>query len=386
MDNDGDGFGGPQSNCQCKAAGPYTTDKGGDCADSVWAINPAASEQCNGQDDNCDGITDGMTQSCSNGCSSGTQTCTFGSWGSCNAPSPQCNSGACCDGCNFRSSNYKCQTSPYDTELECQSSSCGAKIIETKTYKYCTGSSSSCGTSNLKSETSTADDCNSNQKCVDSGSNAWCETCAQGCTGNTCITDVCGNGQCESSETPNNCASDCGVVVHNGGLPTLWYKNTLDDDKLSCSSTSSDWWHYGSNGANNPPWWVWSSSCGLPSSSNPTNYQGYNARWKFEIKKAGAYLIDTWLPSSGNMCGWNSTKLSSSVNYILNGPGVASWKIKSQKGQNKALTLWSSVQLSTGTYTVYLYDKTNEGCACNTTPTCVQNIRVVADGLGVKYL
>ena len=59
IDNDGDGFGTAlfASKCFC---GPVTgyAHQSGDCADGDLAINPDATEVCNGKDDNCDGIKD----------------------------------------------------------------------------------------------------------------------------------------------------------------------------------------------------------------------------------------------------------------------------------------------------------------------------------------
>ncbi len=58
-DADGDGFGDPaKSACLCAANTGYPVANSGDCNDSVAAINPAATEICNGVDDNCDGATD----------------------------------------------------------------------------------------------------------------------------------------------------------------------------------------------------------------------------------------------------------------------------------------------------------------------------------------
>jgi hypothetical protein len=63
-----------------------------DCDDGNPAINPGATEVCDGIDNNCDGVVDGITQLCYTGpsgtvgigvCKAGTQTCTSGMWGSC---------------------------------------------------------------------------------------------------------------------------------------------------------------------------------------------------------------------------------------------------------------------------------------------------------------
>ena len=62
VDADGDGFGDKnQSACLCAATALYTVKVGGDCNDGDPAVNPKATEICNGIDDNCDGITDGAS-------------------------------------------------------------------------------------------------------------------------------------------------------------------------------------------------------------------------------------------------------------------------------------------------------------------------------------
>ncbi len=66
VDKDGDGYGNPMlaSKCLCGAINGYAN-KGGDCNDNDTAINPLATEICNGKDDNCDGIKDPKgTQGC----------------------------------------------------------------------------------------------------------------------------------------------------------------------------------------------------------------------------------------------------------------------------------------------------------------------------------
>jgi hypothetical protein len=65
-DVDGDGFGVGASVCRCAADKLFSASKGGDCDDLAVSINPAATETCNGKDDDCDGVTDEMgAQGCS---------------------------------------------------------------------------------------------------------------------------------------------------------------------------------------------------------------------------------------------------------------------------------------------------------------------------------
>ena len=59
MDVDGDEYGlDAVSSCLCQQAYPYTADEGGDCHDVNAAVNPEATEVCNGLDDDCDGEAD----------------------------------------------------------------------------------------------------------------------------------------------------------------------------------------------------------------------------------------------------------------------------------------------------------------------------------------
>ncbi len=63
-DADNDGWGlANDSQCLCGPTGNYLATKGGDCNDSNGAINPDATEFCNGVDDNCDQITDAQGSS-----------------------------------------------------------------------------------------------------------------------------------------------------------------------------------------------------------------------------------------------------------------------------------------------------------------------------------
>ncbi|GMV42344.1 MAG: hypothetical protein AMXMBFR64_40600 [Myxococcales bacterium] len=57
-DVDGDTWGKAKSLCLCAPEGAFTATQAGDCNDAVAAINPGATEECNGADDDCDGQTD----------------------------------------------------------------------------------------------------------------------------------------------------------------------------------------------------------------------------------------------------------------------------------------------------------------------------------------
>ncbi|MEK7105175.1 MAG: putative metal-binding motif-containing protein [Patescibacteria group bacterium] len=57
LDADGDGYGGTTTYAACEPPPGYVGNAE-DCDDTESSINPAASETCNGQDDNCDGTAD----------------------------------------------------------------------------------------------------------------------------------------------------------------------------------------------------------------------------------------------------------------------------------------------------------------------------------------
>ena len=83
-DGDGDTFGVTADfKCLCAAAGSYSTSNPGDCNDDAQSIYPGAAESCNGLDDDCDGSADESFSSknmpCdgadSDACKNGTHTC-----------------------------------------------------------------------------------------------------------------------------------------------------------------------------------------------------------------------------------------------------------------------------------------------------------------------
>jgi len=107
-DGDNDGYGdGGKSKCLCAPWGLYIRTVGGDCNDSVAAINPSASERCNGLDDNCNGQTDeGDAAVMCGSVPNGTPVCTGGSCGA------QCDAGyydvnhSLADGCECQQDQY----------------------------------------------------------------------------------------------------------------------------------------------------------------------------------------------------------------------------------------------------------------------------------------
>ncbi len=65
LDVDDDTYGvTADSRCLCGPVGDYTATQGGDCNDAVAAVNPAATEICDGIDNDCDGNIDGDICDC----------------------------------------------------------------------------------------------------------------------------------------------------------------------------------------------------------------------------------------------------------------------------------------------------------------------------------
>lgn len=94
-DSDGDSYGDPEDFIEgCEAPSGYV-DSSDDCDDSNGEVHPGATEICDGQDNDCNGIPDegceceeGETRPCGDWpeegvCEPGTQTCEDGHWGEC---------------------------------------------------------------------------------------------------------------------------------------------------------------------------------------------------------------------------------------------------------------------------------------------------------------
>ena len=76
----------------------------------------------------------------------------------------ECSSGPCCDGCNYRDSDYVCG---YVTEYDCyQEGVCGQDVKKRDGTQYCSGDSSSCLGEAVWGEWSLADDCDSLEVCI----------------------------------------------------------------------------------------------------------------------------------------------------------------------------------------------------------------------------
>jgi len=320
------------------------------------------SESCNGKDDDCNGQVDGITEECGNNCYSGTRTCNWGSWSQCTAPQPECTSGPCCDGCNYLPSNDKCSSTPYQTEYKCTTwDKCGGKAQKRQSFKYCTGSSTSCGTGNVKWDNwTTLDSCASEEPCYAGSNNAYCKSsCDWGCLpGGTCDSNPCANGACD--------------VEVNVSKAELRYKGGFSSIKGGCSNAGGYGWHNGTCANNICIPFAWTSSCAFPSTSNLQSYQGYWVRWKIVIEHEGTYKISAKQPAPGYACTYNwkdpSQRYANNTRYGLEREGESdklSGYMQASNFQGEWMPVFGSVHLEAGTHWLMLYDNGETGNICN---------------------
>lgn len=104
----------------------------------------------------------------------------------------ECSSGACCDGCNYRSSSYTCDSN-LRTEYRCSSTMCGGDPQRRVIRRKCSGSSSSCNGAEDPQSWTNSDTCNDFELCQSSNSSsASCSSsCSYGCTGSSCDSTPC---------------------------------------------------------------------------------------------------------------------------------------------------------------------------------------------------
>ena len=214
------------------------------------------------------------------------------------------------------------------------------------------------------------------------------ENCdSYGCSNEECNSpsSYCGDGNCDSDEEPGECIDDCGDDYWEID-PSLYKGSVSSSASLSCSSTSTNYWHYGISGGK--PYWVWASNCGVPSTSSPSSYTtGFNARYSISIKKAGYYKISTWIPDTVQACNTSSEIYSPEVHYILERVGSSNQREdKSQQGSiGGPLVIFSNIYLNVGTQVLWFYDDAWGGNECRGSNSNTVN-RVYADTLYIRYL
>lgn len=204
-DQDKDGWGlGNDFKCLCAPQTPYTATQVTDCQDMDAAINPAASEKCNGFDDNCDGVID----------PEGAQGCLtyyedadndgFGAPGSGRCLcGPQGNhkvtqAGDCNDNNANVHPNAKEKCNGMDDDCDGQTDEEGAEGCSVYFYDndgdtYGVAGNSKCLCSPTGKYTATkSQDCNDNNPAINPGASEICDGVDNNCNGQTDEGGVCG--------------------------------------------------------------------------------------------------------------------------------------------------------------------------------------------------
>ncbi|RJO70448.1 MAG: choice-of-anchor D domain-containing protein [Myxococcales bacterium] len=282
-----------------------------------------------------------------------------------------------------------------DTRVNCGIN--GACYVETGTSDcggstpYCSGGS--CVQCTSSSHCPSGYACTSNH-CVSApcgGLNQACcsgSTCNAGltCSGSICV-NRCGNGTCEGNEDPLTCSMDCAPEV---GSAKLYYQNVVKT-AIGCTSTcppGTACWHNGVGGP--PPNWVLASSCTPPGNNTDLyNYQGYNARWKLTIKKAGKYKVQMYYPPVESLCWVNgvnpANRYAGDLYFGITKSGstgiVTDRLTLDSNGYN---TIFNLESLSVGDHYLVLYDNAQSGNVCNTSGS-MANKWVIADDVFLEY-
>ncbi|MFH1474105.1 MAG: invasin domain 3-containing protein [Candidatus Aenigmatarchaeota archaeon] len=176
----------------------YSCYWGTECGDDV-AVR-YNERHCSGSSYLCNGATNWTNYQFYDGCSD-TERCTEGSSSCSYDPSCdcECSSGVCCDGCNYRESNFPCRASRgtcdlteyctgssstcptdlyrqdtylcdenYDAVYECRDgTACGDDVYVSYQDRYCSGSSYLCNGATVSNEFNLHDDCEDFERCTE---------------------------------------------------------------------------------------------------------------------------------------------------------------------------------------------------------------------------
>jgi hypothetical protein len=244
-DVDGDGYG-KGKDC-----------KGSDCNDADAKTNPAATEICDGKDNDCDGQIDNVKGSqipivrncvdpqCGN---AGTQNCNNGAWNTCKATTPCefCGNGICNntnENCSSCLQDCACGQGQYcDQGLKTCRSNCGNGIVDQgencsncpsdvqcSNGTYCKQSTSSCEATCGNGQVDQGENCSNCPSDVQCSGNTECQngTCVQKnpcancssnqvCYQNACCTPSCQTNTCSSNQCGGTCSCSSGYTCQSG--------------------------------------------------------------------------------------------------------------------------------------------------------------------------
>jgi|GEM_PF-3267954 len=126
------------------------------------------------------------------------------------ADSPcDCDSGACCDGCYLRSSNYICQQNA-QAQYSCSGNGCGDDVMVSYRDQHCSGFSSSCdGNLGPQGPQQLHDNCSAEETCSPGESACNSDQMCEMCTDSFAVTQY----QCNSFSSANGNGPGGGEII-----------------------------------------------------------------------------------------------------------------------------------------------------------------------------
>ncbi len=214
-DADNDGYGTKSFKCFCVPVGLFKASKTADCVDNNFAINPGAIEECNGIDDDCDGIID-------NGCDAdGDGYCAVGKV--ITAGTSACpNGGGDCDDTNFNVNPGEVEICGDGIDNNCNGSQNDAGALLCQTF-YSDVDQDGYGSSSSKCQcagsgtftTQVSGDCNDTDATINPAAQEICDGIDNNCTAGideNCDKDL--DGYCDASK---QLVGHPAVCPHGGG-------------------------------------------------------------------------------------------------------------------------------------------------------------------------